>query len=130
MYSNTLSAVILGSNITDWIDTNNRFRQGDTLSPTLFAIYINDLVTELNTLKLGIDINKNNICCLLYADDLVIFVETEHNLQFLLNALFMWCSKWKMKINKSKSKIIHYRRKGLGRSVCVLFQSWYLFIMI
>ena len=54
-------------------------RQIETLSSTLFAIYINALVTELNTLKLGIDINENSICCLLYADDLVIVVETEHN---------------------------------------------------
>ena len=51
MYSNTLSAVILGSYITDWFDTDNGVRQGDTLSPTLFAIYINDLVTELNNLN-------------------------------------------------------------------------------
>ena len=76
------------------------------------------LITELNNLKLGININENNICCLLYADELVIFAETEHNLHLLLNALDMWCLKWKMKIKESYSKIVHFRRKGTERSIC------------
>ena len=40
------------------------------LSPTLFNIFINDLSTELNSLRIGITLGDDKISHLLYADDL------------------------------------------------------------
>ena len=50
MYTNTTSRILLGQHMTDWFFTINGVRQGDTLAPTLFAIFINDLIVELNIL--------------------------------------------------------------------------------
>ena len=89
---------------------NSGVRQGDSLSPTLFYIFINDLINELNTLDMGIDINGRNVCSLLYADDLVVFSDSEVNLQCLLDKICVWCKQWKMKINHEKSNIVHFRK--------------------
>ena len=52
---------------------------------------------------------NNNICCLLYADDLVLIACNETNMQKLLNCLGNWCKKWRVKINFDKSSVIHFR---------------------
>ena len=62
-------------------------RQGDTLSPTLFCLFINDLVKELNDLKKGIEITNAHISILLYADDVVLITENESNCQCQLDIL-------------------------------------------
>ena len=64
MYTNTTSRILLGQYMTDWFHTLNGVRQGDTLAPTLFAIFINDLIEELNLLKKGVDINGENVAAL------------------------------------------------------------------
>ena len=89
---------------------------GDTLAPTLFAIFINDLIVELNILKKGVDIHGDNVAALLYADDLVIIAESEKELQDMLHKLNEWCIKWSMQINPGKSKAMHFRRKRQKRS--------------
>ena len=84
-------------------------KQGDTLSPTLFCIYINDLAITLKVKGIGINVNGQYICLLLYADDLVLLAENEKDLQMLLDITQQWCHKWKLNINREKSKIVHFR---------------------
>ncbi len=49
---------------------------------------------------------------LLYADDIVIFAESEHGMQEGLNLLSEYCIKWKLKVNTVKTKIMIFRRGG------------------
>ena len=51
------------------------------LSPTLFVIYINDLVDEINQLHCGIDVDDTHISLFLYADDIVLLSESAENMQ-------------------------------------------------
>ena len=69
LYRKTVSCVKLNQFKTNWFEVNSGVRQGDSLPPTLFTIYINDLVNDLNFMNLGVDINGRRVCCLLYADD-------------------------------------------------------------
>ena len=111
LYQNTTASVKLNNYITDWFETPNGVKQGDTLSPTLFSIFINDLAKEIKELKCGIAIGLENmyVCSLLYADDIVIIAPTEENLQKMLNVLVNWCKNWKLEVNHSKSNIMHFR---------------------
>ncbi len=47
----------------------------------IFAIFINDLASEMKQLDIGIDIKIGNTCILLFADDIVILAEDEIKLQ-------------------------------------------------
>uniref|UniRef100_A0A671XHU9 Reverse transcriptase domain-containing protein n=1 Tax=Sparus aurata TaxID=8175 RepID=A0A671XHU9_SPAAU len=79
---------------TDWFETPFGVKQGDILSPTLFALFVNDLALQ---------IKKNNL-------------ESESDLQNMLNLVSSWCHKWRLVINKSKTQIMHFRNKGMERS--------------
>ena len=46
----------------------------------------------------------------MYADDMVLISDNEIELQEMLNPLNEWCSKWHVKMNKDKSKIVHFRK--------------------
>ena len=118
IYSHSSASVQIASNInTPWFHTPIGVRQGDVMSPTMFAIYINDLIHGLKTVKnCGIDINGEKICAFLYADDLVLVSNDEESLQSMLNTMQKWCSKWRLLINDSKSNVIHFRKARSKRS--------------
>jgi hypothetical protein len=109
LYNHPIACIKLNSYVTDTFPTESGVKQGDALSPTLFALFINDLVTEIKALNIGIHINEELINILIFADDLVILAENESDLQKLLDFVTKWTNKWKMKINKGKTKVVHFR---------------------
>ena len=40
---------------------------------------------------------------------MVLISEREDELQLMLNKMNEWCNKWRIKVNNSKSKIVHFR---------------------
>ena len=79
-------------------------KQGCVLSPTLSNIFQNDLHqifdNECFPVSLG-DIVFNSMS---WADDLILVSEAKEGLQNCLNKLQMYCDKWGVSINVSKSK--------------------------
>ena len=57
LYRKTVSCVKLNQFKTNWFEVTSGVRQADSLSATLFSIYINDLINDLNPINLGVDIN-------------------------------------------------------------------------
>ena len=86
IYSNMESSVRVNGCITDWFAQTAGVRQRDTLALTLFALFINDLVPEINGFRWGVTMsNELTLSILLYADDVVLISETEDGLQTMLN---------------------------------------------
>ena len=112
MYTNLQMCVKLHNHLTNWFDSNVGVRQGDTLSPTLFNLFVNTLAAEIKELNCGIKIGDTTVSILLYADDIVLIAETETSLQKMLDTVYKWCQKWQLNINCSKTQIVHFRKKS------------------
>ena len=83
-YETQTMCVRWGNNISEDFKVSNGVRQGGILSPRLFAIYIDDLSTALNSLNIGCCINNKLINHLMYADDMVLLAPATAALQELL----------------------------------------------
>ncbi len=116
MYSNTTASIKFNDMYTKWFDCSSGVRQGDVLSTTLFSIYINDLAKEINELGLGVPVGDIKLSILLYADDIALITENENDLQSMLDKLNEWCVKWRMKVNETKTNIIHFRNKRCAKT--------------
>ena len=101
---------------TDWFDVGVGLKQGCSLSPILFNMYINDLCKAIKATGKGVKVGDECVSILLFADDLVLMAENEADLQYFMNVLSDWCSKWGVAINTEKTNIVHFRPKGQPRS--------------
>ena len=125
LYQNTKACVKLNNKISQSFSCNIGVRQGDNLSPLLFAIFINDFEKYLSEKFNGLDSLNNvyinaaaneeiltllKLYVLLYADDTIIMAEGPNELQLALNALSEYCQTYKLKINIDKTKIIRFSR--------------------
>ena len=75
-----------GHGTTDWFQTGKGVRQGCTLSPCLFNLYEEYIMTNagLDEAQTGIKIAGRNINNLRYADDTTLMAESEEELKSLL----------------------------------------------
>ena len=118
MYKNTTSVIRLNGCYSNELDSKHGVKQGDNLSQTLFILYINSLLRDLNSKKLGVNCGQINVCSLAYADDIVLISETADGLQSLMNTVNDWCKCWRVLINPLKTKVVHFRRKGTPVTTC------------
>lgn len=118
LYDNqkTQSCIRVNNHLSDWFRTELGVKQGDSLSPVLFLLFINDLAVELKDLGIGYKLGDRKIPILLYADDIVLLSQDPDELQKLINHVNSWCKKWLMAVNLDKTKIMHFRKKGNTRS--------------
>ena len=93
----------------DWFEVGSGVRQGDSLSPILFASFINDLGLEMNELNKGLQIHQHTLNLLMYADDIVCLAPDHKNTQMQLDLLSNWCDEWGMFVNVKKTQVVHVR---------------------
>ena len=114
MYSKSLCAVKVMNSRTEFFPCKRGVRQGCPLSPILFNIYLNDLLTEVDkdkthSVQLG---DKQYITCLAYADDILILSKSAIGLQRSLDILDRFCNTWNVKVNIEKTKCITFQKKN------------------
>ena len=100
MYTNSRSSVKVNGQCTEYFNIDRGVRQGDSLSPTLFNIYVNDisnLFIQDKSSPLILDTTK--IGSLLFADDLLLISESQTGLQNSLNELSDYCERWQLTVN-------------------------------
>ena len=107
--------------------------------PFLFAIYVNDLDSNLASVDTGIQVLHVKLFVLFYADDAVIFANSSVDLQNAIDEFERYCIKWKLKVNTEKSKIVIFKkgRRRLdemwtygGNEITITKQMNYLGIII
>ena len=108
-----LCSVKINDQFSEWFDVSSGVKQGCVLSPTLFSLFINDLVDSVRSAGKGVKIADT---LLMYADDVVVIGETENDLQVMLNSIDNWCKTWGIGINVKKTKVLHFRLKRASLS--------------
>ena len=66
-------------------------------------------------MNLGDDTDGLQLSILLYADDVALIAPDTESLQLMLNKLHEWCSKWRLSVNRDKTKIVHFRPSSVLR---------------
>jgi hypothetical protein len=112
IYNEAHCSINVNNCLTDWFQTESGVKQGDTISPTLFNIFINDLVADVNSLNKGIRYGNDTLSILLYADDIVLLCENPDDLQDMLKCVYSWSKKNIIKFNPQKSNIMHFRKSN------------------
>ena len=103
-YSDLQCRVRWGEEYSDWFIVLAGVRQGGVLSPDLYCLYIDDLVTVLSKLNIGCYMKNIFISSLLYADDMALISPSIKGLQLLLSACEQYCIEWDISLNHKKTK--------------------------
>ena len=116
LYSRTENVIRINGEFSRKFVSTKGVMQGNNLSPTIFNMYINGLLKEIQESNLGIRLEScpnEVINVLAYADDIVLLAETESDLQKLIDIVHEWGLKWRISVNHAKTKIIHFRKKNV-----------------
>ena len=146
MYKGIKSCVKQDNELSDFFNCEIGVRQGENLSPFLFAIFLNDLedffieneVAGLERIK---DLCEDKIhtylqlFILLYADDTILLAESPENMQDMLTKFENYCIQWKLKVNPQKTKMVIFSKrknrvncdfKLFGKTLCIVDECSYL----
>ena len=110
MFKKAKNRVRWQGQLTDNINSVFGVLQGGIISPKLFNEYISDIGTYLSK-ESGIYLDELLLYYLLYADDLVLFADSENGLQTQLNMLFSYCQKWHFIVSLPKTKVMVFHRR-------------------
>jgi len=88
------------------IQTLAGVRQGGILSPFLFALYIDPLITKLKDCGFGTHIYNVFIGCIIYADDILLIANSINHMQTMLNICTEMITALGLHFNVSKSTVM------------------------
>ena len=109
LYSKSNFCVKRNGKLSPLIVNNMGVNQGGIASGFLFRKYMADLGAYLSR-EYGIVIADEIIAHLLWADDLILFSDTQHGIQKQLQGLQRFCANNHMIVNETKTKIICFGR--------------------
>jgi hypothetical protein len=95
-------------------------RQGCILSPLLFSIFLSELQVQFDACGArGIDTFADpvGILMLMYADDIAIVSDSVSDLQKKINCLEMYCKKWGLTVNMSKTNVVVFKNGGFVKNI-------------
>ena len=92
-----------GSTYSCWYQILAGIRQGGILSPILFAVYIDPLITQLRNSGLGCTLHGDFYGCLVYADDVLLLTHTVYSMQIMLYICDKFAENFDIKFNSSNA---------------------------
>ena len=124
LYDKAASAVQMNGSIGEWFRTTVGVRQGCLLSPTLFNIFLERIMSDAVEEHDGtVSIGGSNITNLRFADDIDALAEEEQELEALVEGLDKTCTRFKMEISAEKTKLMTNSANGIQREIKVKGQK-------
>ena len=103
-YKSVSACVRLNGISSNWFDIHTGFRQGCSLSLTLFNLFLNDLAFEVIAVGERIDIGGMKLS------------DNKNGLQSMLDVLSVWCKANEMSVNSQKSNNVNFRPPSINRT--------------
>ena len=119
LYNKATSAVLFNSSLGDWFRTTVGLRQGCLLSPTLFSIFLERIMTDaLENYDGTVSIGGRTITNLRFADD-IDGLAGEEELTNLIERLDKASTAYSMEISAEKTKLITNNTSGITTEIKV-----------
>ena len=107
LYNNATSSVYLDGDIGEWFRTTVGVRQGCLLSPTLFNIFLERIMTDaLEDHQSTVSIGGRCVSNLRFADDIDGLAGSQEELAELIRRFDESCSAYGMEISAEKTKVM------------------------
>ena len=115
MYMSSRSVVFLEGENSNSFNVEQGMAQGCSLSPILFSVFINDLLKEVEQAELAIQLSSGKtIGGMLFADDFVGVSDSKESLQKLIDVVYSYCSKWRLRANVIKRAVIIFSKDAVN----------------
>ena len=124
LYNKTTSAVQMNGSIGELFRTTVGVRQGCLLSPTLFNIFLERIMSDaLEEIDGKVSKGCRKITNLRFADDIDALAEEEQELKALVQSLDKTCTRYEMEISAEKTKLMTNSANGIQREIKVKGQK-------
>lgn len=114
-YKESLAYVQNNNEYSSIFKTTIGVKQGGPLSPSLFSIYMEDLIKEIEILDEGAEAYGLKVDILLYADDIVLVSNTKEGLQKMLDVTQKYGNTVEVKYNPDKTVYMIFGQNKLEK---------------
>ena len=109
MYTKQVLQVKWSSKTSESFNVSNGVKQGSILSPTLFAVYMDDLLSLLSHSKVGCHVCSVFTGALCYADDITLLAPSGNGLSKLADICEQYARDFNISFNGDKSQLITFK---------------------
>ena len=110
-YGNLWCRVRWDDSLSQWFCIRAGVRQGGILSPSFYSLYVDELISILETMNVGCYVLEVFLAALLYADDMALLAPSVKGLQLLLEKCSSYCLEWDICLNAKKSKAMYFGKR-------------------
>ena len=101
----------------------NGVKQGGVLSPRLFNVYLNELLSKLRENGLGCHMNGQFVGTFIYADDITTLAPSHSSLQSMLTICDQYASRHHLIFNPTKTKCMFFPTNKNMKQCPVIFKN-------
>jgi hypothetical protein len=111
IYSQAHAKVRANGHFTTEFPIEKSVLQGESLSPKLFTLFLDDIVEHLKLSGgASVFIGKHNVDLLLFADDISLLALSARDLQIKIDSIKQYFELNNLKVNLTKTKVVVFRR--------------------
>lgn len=123
LYTSQSIRIRWGKSCSPAFDISNGVKQGGVMSPILFTVYIDELLTRLSQCGDGCYVGRRFHGAFGYADDVCLLSPSLAGLTRMLSVCDDFALEYKVKFNASKSKLIAYGDSATAAPANVSFMG-------
>ena len=113
MYTNQKLRVKWANEFSSEFSVTNGVKQGGVISPLLFCVYMDGLITELISSNVGCFMGRVYAGVFMFADDLKLLAPSVHALNIMLNICINYAARFDVLFN-DKSQLIIFKSRNVN----------------